>query len=356
MPISEFGWRGRTATADWLFAEPWEFEFFQAVRLLECMYPRRVPPGEGADPEAEVVRFRSAISHVFAGAEVQALRPPGPDGSPAELTANLFGLGGPSGPLPDADADRAIAQAFRKDFGFVDFLDIFHHRILALLVRTRKAHCPSLTRQAPHQGPFAEFLYAFFGLGAAGLRHRMRVEDRSLIFYSGILSQQPRSSCGLERLLSDYFQTPAHVDQMIGEWRDLEPSEWTRLGAGGQNQGLGAGAVAGRRIWDQGKSFEIRLGPLGLRQFLDFLPIGSAFGPLCELTRFYAGPDLDFTFRLTLRAAEVPQSRPGSCRLGWTSWLNTRGFSQDDSQARLHPRTPADPFARRDPAGAPRAT
>jgi type VI secretion system protein ImpH len=174
---------------------------------------------------------------------------------------------------------------------------------------------------------------------------RLRTPSRSLIYYSGILSQHPRSASGLERLLADYFQVPARVNQLLGQWRELEPSAWTRIGAMGTNHALGQTALLGSRIWDQQGRFEVDLGPMSLTAFFDLLPLGSAFEPLCELTRFYAGPESDFSFRLALRAAEVPPTQLGKSCLGWTSWLKTRPFLSDDSQVRLSPRKPGAPVA-----------
>jgi type VI secretion system protein ImpH len=68
--MSEFGWKKKKSVIDWLFAEPWKFEFFQAVRLLELLYHKRVKPGEGFSPEDEVVRFRSLVTQVFPASEV----------------------------------------------------------------------------------------------------------------------------------------------------------------------------------------------------------------------------------------------------------------------------------------------
>ncbi len=85
---------------------------------------------------------------------------------------------------------------------------------------------------------------------------------------------------------------------------------------------------------------------MALRTFLDLLPRGSGFEPLCQLTRFYAGPELEFGFRLTIRAREVPATALGQSWLGWTSWLKTGEFHSDDSQVHIASRAPADPFAR----------
>ena len=344
--MAAFGWKKQSSVEEWLFAEPWEFEFFQAARLLELLYHQRVPPGEGVSPENETVRFRSTVTQVFPASEVQALRQPTEPGEPAEMTVNLSCLGGAAGPLPEGDSDRVIERTWRKDFATRDFLDLFHHRLLSLLVRTRKAHHPSYTALTPFEGPIARYLYAFFGMAPAELQDRTRVADRSLVFYSGILSQHPRSASGLEQLLSDYFQVPAKAKQLLGQWRNLEPDGWTAIGAAGRNRSLGQGAILGTRVWDQQGRFEVNLGPMELPTFLDLLPRGSGFEPLCQLTRFYAGPELEFGFRLTLRAAEVPGTRLGQSWLAWTSWLKTRPFQADDSQVRLTSRAPADPFAR----------
>ena len=100
-------------------------------------------------------------------------------------------------------------------------------------------------------------------------------------------------------------------------------------------------AIVGTQVWDQQGRFRLHLGPLYLHEFLDVLPIGRAFRPLCELTRFYAGQELDFDFVLTIRAPDVPEMRlsvTNGPRLGWTSWLKTREVKADDSQVRLSPR------------------
>jgi len=143
---------------------------------------------------------------------------------------------------------------------------------------------------------------------------------------------------GLEHLLADYFGLMVKGQQFVGQWQHLATDQPTTLGVSGKNQVLGQGAVLGTRVWDQQGRFELQLGPLTLEQFLDLLPIGRVFHSLCQLTRFYVGREIDFRFRLTLKAAEVPESRLSVAtgpRLGWTSWLKTREFAAEDSQLRL---------------------
>ncbi|MEK7855705.1 MAG: type VI secretion system baseplate subunit TssG, partial [Acidobacteriota bacterium] len=54
--------------------EPYRFEFFQAVRLLEKVYPEKRAVGRNAMPHEEVVRFRSRISLDFPASEIHEIR------------------------------------------------------------------------------------------------------------------------------------------------------------------------------------------------------------------------------------------------------------------------------------------
>ena len=163
-----------------------------------------------------------------------------------------------------------------------------------------------------------------------------------LLHYAGLLSQQPRSITGLELILSDYFKIKVKGHQFIGEWYDLDESQWTKIGEqAGQNNVLGQDAVVtGTRVWDQQAKIEIRLGPLTYHQFLNFIPNGWGYRALCDLTRFYLGDTLDINFRLVLKGEEIPPPMLGMMDeplLGWTSWLTPAlEEAQDDSQVVLH--------------------
>ena len=304
----KFGWQQEASVEEWLLAEPWQFEFFQAIKILELLHPDRRPPGESSDPDTEVIRFRSQVSLEYPASEVQQLIPPEIRDDPYLMAVNLLGIAGQYGPLPIPDTERVLDRLSRRDASMRDFLDIFNHRLLSLLVRIRKVHQPSLTALQPQDSRTAFYLYSFFGLGNSALRNRLGVVDRSLLYYCGILAQHPRSASGLERFFSDYYRVTAQIRQLAGGWRYLEQEQWSRIGASGDNRVLGISAMLGRRYWDQQGSFEVNLGPLNFKAFSDFLPVGTAYRSLTELTRFYAGQESEFSFRLTLRAGEVPEN------------------------------------------------
>ncbi|HEV3040171.1 MAG TPA: type VI secretion system baseplate subunit TssG [Candidatus Angelobacter sp.] len=332
--MAAFGWQREKSVEEWLFSEAYRFDFFQAVRLLELIFPDCAPVGEGPEPEKEPVRFSARVGFDFPAGEVHDLLP-STDGGPPCMVTNFLGLAGATGPLPVPLAELMLERIRQKDTGLRDFLDIFNHRLVSLMYRVRKVHRVTLSSQSPEQGPMANYLFAFLGLGISGLRNRMgKVSDRVLLPYAGLLNQQPRSMIGMELLLSDHFRSPVKVEQFSGVWRNIEPDQWSSLGRLGKNQVLGQSIVLGKRIWDQQGRFLVIVGPLPLQQFLDFLPDGTAYNPLCALARFYAGPEFEFRVRLKIQAAEIPELRLGKSKLGWTTWLKTRPVKRD-SQVEL---------------------
>lgn len=345
--MAAYGWGKDAPLEDWLYEEPYRFDFFQAVRLLELADAARAdaadeegctPVGEGADPRSEPVRFKSSVALSFPASDLDDLAgPPAGSPRPAQMTVNFMGLAGLSGPLHTPSTELIIERAWHKDTALRDFLDIFNHRLVSLLYRIRKLHRVGLDTRHPGKDRVSDYLYSVVGLGTPGLRRRMQVKDRSLLFYSGLMGQQPRSMAGLERILSDYFGVAVEGRPLAGRWRPLEEDQWTRIGRrGGQNHALGTEAVVGTRVWDQEGAFELVLGPLTRAQFRDFLPTGWAFGPACDLVRLYVGDEMDFSFRLILKAEHVPGARLGpvdgtgrGARLGWASWLKSAAAEGD---------------------------
>jgi type VI secretion system protein ImpH len=346
------GWRSSSSVSEWLFAEGYRFEFIQALRLLEQLGTSisHNPPEELA-PGHEPFQLRSAVGFNFPPSEVRSVSPgTTPDIKP-ELITNFFSLAGSAAPLPDWIAELLIQQTRNRDSGILDFLDIFHHRLLTLLYRVRLRHRPWLeptptdsnntssgtrtSNQICAQNRMSGYLLAFTGLGLPELRNRLPVGDEELLPYAGLLWQRPRSIAGLERILAHAFPLQIKSQQMIGLWRQIERDDWTRLGAQrlgrhrftesrGQNNALGHTTVLGTRTWDSQGRFDIIVGPLSLAQFQSFLPEGAPHKKLTALVRFYAGDLLDCGIRLSIAPAEVPATRLSKSRLGWTSWLKTK--------------------------------
>jgi type VI secretion system protein ImpH len=340
--MASYGWRNRRSVAEGLFEEGHRFAFVQAVRLLEDLYLRgnRTSPGEGADPDREVVRFRHAVRMDYPPGDIEDVAPSSGE-APAEMIVNILGLAGVLGPLPPPVSELVVERAFRKDTAFRDFLDIFNHRLVSLLYRARKKYRPALDRHGPDRGRIASVLHAFLGLATPHLLGRMDMRDRALLPYAGLVVDRHRSTVGLVRLLEDYFETGVAVVPFRGQWNVIEKDDVTCIGTSGRNQLLGRDTILGGRVWDEVAAIEIRLGPLTFDQFLAFLPAGRSHRALVAAVGFYLRGEIGFHVRLAIIAGEVPSLRIGrdqAAFLGWTTWLMTKPFAADDAQVRLEGR------------------
>lgn len=336
--MAPYGWGNRTTVAEGLFEEGHRFTFFQVMRILERLYPDRIPLAEDVEPEREVARIRCEIAPGFAAGDVQTVRGEDP-GEPAEVRVNFMGLAGPNAPLPTSFSEVVYDRAIRGDTGPRDFLDLFNHRMVSLFYRARKKYRPPLDHEPPHQGRVARTLFSFLGLGTPALRHRLRVEDRSLLPYTGLFLGN-RSMIGLERLVAHHFGFAVRVDPFHGAWHTLEEHQLTRIGLGrrGRNHTLGIDTVLGGRVWEQRVAFELRCGPMTLRQLLGVLPTARGHGDMVDLVSFYAGDELDFHLRYELRREEIPPLRLGrasDARLGWSTRLESPKGDGPSQELRL---------------------
>jgi len=324
-----------------LFDEPYRFDFFQAVRLLERIYPERAPVARGPVSLREVVRFRTRAALAFPPSqlyEIERNNDSEPD-APLEMTVAFMGMTGPLGVLPAQYTELLAERARYKDTALWSFLDIFSHRMISLFYRAWEKHHFPIAYERGDEDRFTEFLFDTIGMGTRGLRpRRLNLEDQSLIFYGGLIAQKPHSASALKALLGDYFGVPCEIEQFKGQWLKLEEDSISYLGRA--NSELGMNTIAGTRVWNDQAKFRVRFGPLSYQEFKAFLPVGSAYKPVTSLARFMAGMEFDFDVQLVLKAKEVPscilttraRRRP---MLGWSTWLKTSAFTEDDDQVVL---------------------
>lgn len=310
------------------------FEFFEAVALLQRLQQDRQPVGAFSNPEDEAVHFRVHNRLSFPASQIQGLRWPDANSLP-EMVVNFMGLTGPSGVLPYWYTEHIIERLRAKDDSLQSFLDIFNHRVISFFYRAwAKYRFPVSYSQGTHDR-FTQCLLDLVGLGTAGLQQRQAAPDEALLHYVALLSEQSRSATALETILSDYFQVPVEVEQFTGAWYSLdEPIQCTLADDSDESRQLGQGAVVGDEIWDRQGTVRIKLGPMELSRYNDFLPDGSAYEPLLSITRFFSNGEFDFEVQLLLKRDDVPACDldPASekpPRLGWVSWLKTKAIDRD---------------------------
>lgn len=301
-------------------AAPWNYDFFQALRLIECESAPLPRLGHSLRLADDPLRLGQKPDCSFAPSTLAGLEP-GSNGGPPRVEQFFFGLVGPNGPLPLHLTEYARErQRNQGDATFKRFMDVFHHRLLTLFYRAWAEARPAVSHDRPDDDYFAERLASLSGRGMPALHGHAPLEDSARYHYSGHLAAQTRYPDGLKAILGEYFQLPVRIEEYIGQWLEL-PAR-SRLGRAAS--GLGVDLCLGSHVWDRQHKFRILLGPLDLQQYHRLLPDGEHFKRLAAWVHEYFGEELDWDLNLILKRSEVPPlGLQGNARLGFDSWLGS---------------------------------
>jgi len=326
-----------------LLQKGYRFNFFQAVYILERVYPDSAPPGEEGPLSQETIRFRARAKLSFPATGVHrvekrtnrdlqtiAERP-----ETIQMILSFLGLYGVNSPLPayfsevivsageedPDDREENAAGALRK------FLDMIDHRTYSFFYRSWKKYRYYLQFKPGAQDSVSQYVQSFFGLGTPALRDLAGIGADQLMPYAGILGQQTRCAASLRKMISDYFDGIAvKVKEFIPRWVNFPEEYRPQLGTdhAGIKVRLDKNATIGERVRDFNSKFQIVLGPLDTEMFLKFLPGRSYFQDIYHLVRFYVSDKLLFDLELLLRREEAIPLQLGSEseQLGWNSWLD----------------------------------
>lgn len=313
--------------------EPFRFDFFQAVRLLERLIPDRAPVGKFEPPAKEISHFGAHSSLAFPASQIQAMD--WPEKGPLRMVVNFMGLTGPQGVLPNPYTSLLIERLRMQDTSARDFFDVFNHRMISLFYQAWRKFRFDVAYERGERNRFSRELLSLVGLGTDCLQERQAIPDDAMIYYAGLLGQRPRSAQALKQILEDYFEVPVEIEQASGGWYRLDTETQCCLAEGStDSEKLGFGAVVGDEIWNQQSRVRVVLGPLTLERYRDFLPDGSCWEPLRAWVRFFSNEEFDFDVKLILERKGVPPCELGADeetgpRLGWVSWVKSAPFGRD---------------------------
>ncbi len=344
-----------------LLGRGWEFDFFQAVWLLERHCRDRTPVGQRGPVWTEAIRFRPDVSMGFPSTDIRrirALEPP--DGQEAcfGIDVTFLGLYGVATPLPlhySIDLLRhvdAVEQlpAFERSAGVGqgpgeaparsgverpagagstperDFLDILHHRVISLFYRAWTKYRYYVTFDMPQRDMMTAYLLWLIGYQPGWSEELLGVSPLRMIRYAGVLTQHPRSAATLEGLLRDYWKgVPVSIEQFVGRWVPLKPIDLNRLGAA--NSRPGVDLTVGAQVYDMTGAFRLCVGPVDWDTYLTFLPDGARYAEARSIALLYAPDPLAFDIEVKLKPGQVPEmclcSDDAAGRLGYTSWVRT---------------------------------
>ena len=338
-----------------LFEQPYRFQYFQAVRMLELWLRRNGVPHESA--VTNYLRFQNSVSLSFPASEIESLviDPPELVRDNTSLSAALsdalrrnefkyirltpafMGFLGTAGTLPAHDTERIAKHLFNeKDEAPRAFLDVFLTRTLALFYEAWRKYRLELKYEQGSKDQFLPLLLSFAGLGHPSLRHRLAdggvgVLDESVGHFAAAIRHRPASAVVIAAVLSEYFGQSVTVTQFVGRWYDVPNSQQSCLGS--TNVALGTTALVGARVWQRDLCMRLTVGPLDSIAYESFLPNGLAARALAQMLTMFTGLCLEYEVRLVLRAADVRgcilDSGRTAGRLGWDCFLITDVESND---------------------------
>ena len=318
--------------------EPFRFDFFQAVRRLECAYRDKPRIGHSLRAADDPVRLAQEPTLAFAPSTIAAFRP-GKGGRRSTLAVFFFGLFGPNGPMP-LHLTEYVRDRLRNsdDPTLRQFADTFHHRMLSLFYRAWAGSQPAVSFDRPESDRFAFYVASLFGLAMPSFRGRDALPDLAKLHHAGQLACGTRHAEGLRSMLASYFGVTVDVKQFVGEWLEIpEASRW-RLGESPGTGSLGTTATVGERVWSCQHKFRIELGPLEYDDYERMLPGGESLERLVALVGNYAGEEFAWDIQMILARDEIPPLElGGSRRLGLSTWLIGEHAREDSKDLFLNP-------------------
>ena len=299
-----------------------KFDFFQALRLLECASSDRPRIGTSTRLSEDPIRLGQAPSLAFSPSSVSEIEP-GRDGLPSRMLVKFMGVFGPNGPLPLHLTEYASQREIHnKDITFRRFMDIFPHRMLYMFYRSWASAQPTVQFDRPDEDRFSVYVGSTFGLGTPEVRDRDELPDLAKLYYGGRLASQSKNAEGLKAMLEDFFQLPASIDEFVGKWTNIPEEFRCYLGKSKQSATLGECATIGSQVWDCQQKFRITMGPMSWDDYQELLPQGHGFGRLSALVKNYIGDELMWDVNLILRHEEIPPAEVGlGTALGRSGWL-----------------------------------
>ncbi|MFO6248765.1 type VI secretion system baseplate subunit TssG, partial [Pseudomonas aeruginosa] len=187
-------------------AAPWDYDFFQALRRIECESPQLPRLGHSVRLADDPLRLGQKPDCTFAPSTLASVSQAGTAAVP-RLDQFFFGLTGPNGPLPLHLTEYARErQRNVNDATFKRFMDVFHHRLLTLFYRAWAEARPEISHDRIDDDYWSARLAALSGRGMPSLRGREPLADTARYYYTGHLAAQTRYPDGLRVILSEYCE------------------------------------------------------------------------------------------------------------------------------------------------------
>lgn len=349
-----------------LESEPFRFEFFQAVRLLERTAVLSdenknhalEPVARNAPPHRELVHFHARANLQFSSAEITRVSTQTIDNqddsknatSQWQMEIAFMGLLGAQGVMPYHLTESVLRELKSKNSSLHDFINTFNHRIISMFYQAwHKYQLPvnyERNKQRLGRNPdlFTDVIQSLAGLGTPELRYQQPISDESIAGLAGHLSRNICSADNLSRSIKQLLDLDVSIQQFVGQWQDLPEDVQCQLPSPqnpkGVNNALGANTILGSRCYHAQSKFRVIVAPLPKDRFMELSPGSKKLEALKSYIRLSSGIEMDFDIEVTLAGATFPSVQLIDTDefqpiLGWNTHLDQRNDSDNTTSITL---------------------
>jgi type VI secretion system protein ImpH len=273
-----------------LLAEGRRFSFVQAVRFLLLLMRRDEGTETDINDLLKRIRARPELSLAFPESDVTAIQELPDLPSRFSITTTFLGLYGTSSPLPTFYTEDLLHEQAQDRSVSRDFIDIFNSRLYALYFAVWSHY--RLCYKIEEAGDLETVHRLYCLLGYEGGTLRGHLDDAySLLRYTGLFIQRPRSAEGLRTLLADRLgEASVEIDQAVERSAVIPEDQRCYLDQSGC--GLGETAYLGERIADRTGKIRVCIGPVKEAVFSALLPDQPLFREIGQMIRHYVDQPL----------------------------------------------------------------
>ena len=322
---------------------PVEYDFYQLIRLAECLYKTTQQSRSGMllsdDPlDKEFLSFSQHADLGFVTQGVLHVERDEDHPHKNRLHLAMFGLYGSHGVLPPFYTELINHRARQGDHAFRAYLDALNSRTLGFLFTAwNKNRYPFIHERRSRLEQKNPFRGTNIIAGVAGSQFNAFDQLPSLkqisSYFSGYFSNQRKTLVGYKAIMSKLIGVDVTIEPFYARHYKLPESESSLLGVRGSS--LGKNMIIGNEIVDGNMSIRMTTSPVDYGCFQQLQPGQPLFNLVGQVTEQYLGIGFDVELRLVLKGSEVPSTNLHSLALtktsvlGYNTWISGRPSSMD---------------------------
>lgn len=305
--------------------------FTQGVHMAMSHLAKRYPK-EKPEQLYERIQFCSNTSLAFAKSDIAKIEFIETEkGQCAQITLNFLGLFGAASPLPSHYCEMVLENV-DEDGALRDFLNLFNHRIQALLYPIWKRYRYHIHFQYDLRDVFSKYMLSFLGLYSESQQRHSKLNLQKLLPYVGLLSMRQKSAGTLVSILRHYLEhDKVEIVQCLRSIETIPQWQYNQLGM--QNCELGSSFLLGTSIETKGSKFGILLRSLPFSALYHYSLLGEKSAELRELVDLALNEPLRYELTLEIEKESIEPLTLSKHYLGVNSFL---AGVEDDQEVTLY--------------------